>query len=164
MVNVSLDCDGFQFSFSNVDDAYVFDEKNPTSLHFHGGFMKNVDILVEKGKNIFFIEVKDYRIQGEMEIYRTPRNDLLSCLIYKFRDSYLYRFAEGMNTDKKIHYICLLELSPAVNCKMKKDLEIQLPVGKKGRRWQKSLAESCQILNMKTWNKIFQDWPVQRIS
>jgi hypothetical protein len=90
---------------------------------------------------------------------------LKNYLKYKFRDSYLYRHAEG-KVEKPIHYICLTNFDNGLNTLMKKALAPELPVGKKPHRWMRSLATSCQVLNLDAWNKstVFSASPLQRAS
>lgn len=170
MADISLECDGFKFNFKNVNDAYIFDEKDENSFHYHGGFMKSVDLIVENDKAIFFIELKDYKITdcnnpdfGKYRESKRSTQELISSLIYKFRDTYLYKFAEGMKFDKKVNYICLIEIEPALKSILNKRLNQDLPVGAKGKRWKKALADSCCVVNIESWNRNFLNWKVSCI-
>lgn len=162
--SISLTVDGYHFDFHNVIDAYVFDEKDAASPHFHGGFMKAVDIIAEFNDCILFIEMKDYRDQEESfiatssdDVCTQGKNDaikwLKNYLKYKFRDTYLYRYAEAGIPKKDIHYICLLSLSSATLQMIKKFLQTEIPVGKKGKRWTRALAKSCQVVDVDGWNR-----------
>lgn len=160
--------------FNDVNAAYIFDEKDTRSPHFHGGAMKAVDIFVELDKAFLFIEVKDYSDDMEKfnasctsddEIKKEKRNAykwLKDYIKYKFRDSYLYRHAEGM-PEKDVHYLCLLTVGKSTLSLLKKELTIELPVGKRGNRWTKSLAISVQMLDVDGWNRNFPKYPVSRI-
>ena len=84
---------------------------------------------------------------------------LKNYLKYKFRDSYLYRYAED-KVNKPVHYLCLINFDNALNVALNKNLKRELPVGKVTARWNKKLCESCQVLNQAEWNKAFPKWPV----
>lgn len=162
-----MDVDGYHFDFKDVVNVYVFDEKDSSSPHFHGGFMKAVDIIAEFKNKVFFIEVKDYRgEEAKYTVCKTMSNEdakqatdavkwLKNYLKYKFRDTYLYRYAEGGISPKEIHYICLLTLTSGVSAIIKKQLREELPVGKKGKRWTTILAKSCQVVDVNGWNCSF---------
>jgi len=170
------DVDGFKFEFAEAIDAYVFDEKDPPSPHFHGGFMKGVDIVAEYEDAYVYIEMKDYdeefalqydvrqynqrdqeqtpeEVEKEKEVRRSFKW-LKNYLKYKYRDSFTYRYAEG-KVDKPIHYICLITFENALNTVMAKQLRCELPIGKKGRRWIQGIAASCQVLNVESFNRNF---------
>lgn len=164
--------DGFCFDFTDAIDAFVFDEKDPAKPRYHGTPMKAVDLVVELSEAYLYIEIKDY---SDSEFYnealalddedRKTRKDkfkwLKGYLKYKYRDSYLFRYAEH-KVDKPIHYLCLLTFDNALNTRMQKVLKKELPVGKPSRLWQQKLVESCQVLNIESWNRNFPKWPVTR--
>lgn len=165
--------DGFEFSFSNALDAYVFDEKDHAKPTFHGAPMKGVDIVAEFEDSYVYVELKDYDDPSVYDISRAANDDerhsrqerfkwLKNYLKYKFRDSHLYRYAED-KVDKPVHYICVLTFDNALNSRMLNELKRELPVGKKSRRWTKSLAKSCQVVNLEKWNQNFPKWPAVRI-
>ena len=166
--------DGFAFRFEDAMDAFVFDEKDPASPAFHGAPMKAVDIVAEFEECYVYVELKDYEdpaadaIQSvaDEEEKRERQNHfkwLKNYLKYKFRDSYLYRHAEG-KVDKPIRYVCLINFDNALNSRMQKALKRELPVGKASRRWNRDLATSCQVVNLDKWNKNFPKWPVARLA
>ena len=45
---ISIECDGYIFSFADALDAFKFDDQNPTSPHYHGVPMKAVDIIINE--------------------------------------------------------------------------------------------------------------------
>ena len=166
--------DGFEFHFSDAIDAYVFDEKDSTKPTFHGAPMKGVDIVAEFEDAYIYVELKDYDDVSAYDVTRAVNDDeiksrqqgfkwLKNYLKYKFRDSYLYRFAEG-KVDKPVHFICVLTFDNALNSRMVSDLRRELPVGKKSRRWTQALAKSCQVVNLDKWNEVFPRWPATRIA
>lgn len=68
-----------------------------------------------------------------------------------------------MKFDKKVNYICLIEIEPALKSILNKRLNQDLPVGAKGKRWKKALADSCCVVNIESWNRNFLNWKVSRI-
>ena len=169
-----VESDGFSFRFTDAIDAFVFDEKNKTKPTFHGVPMKCVDIVAEFETAYFYIEMKDYDDPSIFDVVATSAGEdqidrqksfkwLKNYLKYKFRDSYLYRYAEK-KVDKPIHYVCLITFDNALNSRMQKALKRELPVGKASPRWVQTIAQSCHVLNVEKWNENFPKWPVTRIS
>jgi len=97
--------DGYTFDFSDALNAFVFDEKDTSKPTWHGLPMKAVDILVELKDAYLFIEIKQYDDIDEFntllaadEEEQKKRRDgfkwLKNYLKYKYRDTFLYRYAE----------------------------------------------------------------------
>lgn len=171
---MNIETDGFSFDFSDALDVFCFDEKNQEKPHFHGlsHAMKAVDLVVELPTDYLFIEIKDFYAPDDYDfkqaIDAAQRQDRQTCfnhlrevLKHKFRDTWLYRWAEG-KTDKPIHYLCLLTLDNALLSLMHQELQRQLPVGAAGPRWSGALLQSCAVLNLERWNRNFPKWPVTR--
>jgi hypothetical protein len=127
--------DGFEFDFQDAISAFVFDEKDRTSPTYHGlsHAMKAVDLIVELEDDYLFVEVKDFHEPEEYQD-RNFFNHLRDVLKYKYRDSFLYRWAE-QKTDKPIAI----------------------------KRWQQAIAKNCAVLNVERWNRNFPKWPVSRV-
>ena len=173
---MKVEVDGFEFDFSDALAAFVFDEKDAGKETFHGlsHAMKAVDLVVELEQAYLFIEVKDFHAPDDYD-FRNSADDaqvgerrkrldhLREVLKHKFRDSYLYRWAE-QGVDKPVHYLCLLTLENGLLAVLKKELQKQLPVGCAGPRWKTEIARSCAVLNVERWNKNFPKWPVSRLS
>jgi hypothetical protein len=170
-----IEADGFEFDFPDALDAFCFDEKDKTKPHFHGlsHAMKAVDLVVELPTDYLFIEIKDFHAADDYDFkraldaaQRTERqacfNHLRDVLKHKFRDTWLYRWAEG-KIDKPIRYLCLLTLDNALLSVMNQELRRQLPVGRVGPRWNNALAQSCVVLNVARWNSNFPQWPVTQM-
>ena len=136
MAFLELEADGFKFQFKDAMSAYIFDEKDSQSSTFHGGFMKGVDIIAEYESAYVFIEMKDYdAIKEEYNIKNIEQEQdearkesvrknfkwLKNYLKYKFRDTCLYRYAEG-KVEKPVHYFCLVTFEDALNNVLKKSL------------------------------------------
>jgi hypothetical protein len=163
---------GFEFGFEDALDAFIFDETDSSKPTYHGAPMKAVDIIAEFSQADVYVEVKDYAdssifnssyFKDDLEVGQSFEafNWLKNYLKLKFRDSYLYRHAEG-KVDKPVHYICLLTLDNALNSLLRKSLRNELPVGRVTNRWLKPLATSCDVVNLETWNHNFPKWPVAR--
>jgi hypothetical protein len=156
--------DGFEFRFSDAIDAYVFDEKDSSKATFHGAPMKGVDIVAEFSDAYVYVELKDYDDTSAYDVIKITTNEierkarqdafkwLKNYLKYKFRDSYLYRYAEG-KVDKPVHYICVLTFDNALNSRMLNELKRELPVGIKTRRWTQALAKRAP--RRLVWNTTF---------
>jgi hypothetical protein len=164
--------DGFSFDFTDALDAFVFDEKDTSKSTYHGQPMKAVDIVVELDTAYLYVEIKDFNDPGayntkafsDEDDLRKKRDGfrwLKNYLKYKYRDSYLYRYAE-QKVEKPIHYICLLAFDNALNTTMQKALRKELPIGKASRRWKQELVNSCQVVNLEKWNRNFSKWPARR--
>ena len=171
---MKIEADGFEFHFPDALDVFCFDEKDKTQPHFHGlsHAMKAVDLVVELPTDYLFIEIKDFHAADDYDFKRAldtaQRDDRQACfnhlrevLKHKFRDTWLYRWAEG-KVDKPIRYLCLLTLDNALLSVMGKELQRQLPVGSAGPRWSGALVQSCVVLNLARWNANFPRWPVAR--
>lgn len=164
--------DGFEFEFTDAISAFKFDETDKTSPHYHGALLKGVDIIAEFSKAYVYVEVKEYdRSRFDSSTAQTPEetverednfNELKSNLKYKFRDTYLYRYAE-QKVDKPINYICLVTFDAALNCTIANALRKELPVGIASPRWTISLANTCLVVNLANWNTRFPRWPVKRL-
>jgi hypothetical protein len=88
---------------------------------------------------------------------------LKNYLKYKYRDSYLYRYAE-QKVEKPIHYVCLVTFDNGLNSFLQKQLKRELPVGRVCRRWLQAIATSCQVVNIEKWNENFPKWTVTRLT
>lgn len=171
---MKIEADGFEFEFPEALNAFRFDEPDQSTPHFHGlsHAMKAVDLIVELPTDYLFIEIKDFFAADDYDFTsavhaaqhgeRQARfNHLREVLKHKFRDTFLYRSAEG-KTNKPIRYLCLLTLDNALLSVMGKELRRQLPVGLAGPRWTTALTQSCAVLNLERWNSNFPRWPVAR--
>lgn len=167
---ISVPCDGYTFNFEDAIDAFKFDQNDPGQPHYHGVPMKAVDIIAEFDNAYVFIELKELNELSEYDIATATNEEeakqknaafkwLKNYLKYKYRDSYLYRYAED-KVDKPVHYICLLNFDNSLCSKMKKFLAKELPVGHKSRRWNHIIASSCQVMNMQRWETEYPKWKI----
>jgi hypothetical protein len=108
--------------------------------------MKAVDLIIETTNDYYFVEVKNLRSSKHDYSEIKAHKKLVEVLKYKFRDSFIYRYAEN-KIDKTIHYICLLELDKPLLTWVKKELKQQLPVTINTKRWQRPLLKSVQVID-----------------
>ncbi|MCP5331434.1 MAG: hypothetical protein H7A05_09400 [Pseudomonadales bacterium] len=152
-----------QFDFVGAIKAFKFDEQDRTLLTYHGlsHCMKAVDFVVEYVDHYLFVEIKDPSNQNR---YGTPQDkaDLLKNLTTKFRDTFLYRWAEN-KLDKPVRYQCLVEVDNAQTLYLMNQLKNQLPTTKQPARWSQPLAQLCAVANRTTWNATFPNIQVSRI-
>jgi hypothetical protein len=159
---MKMTVDGFDFEFEDAIDAFVFDEKDKNLPNYHGlsHAMKAVDLVVELENDYLFIEVKDFH---KPENYSNGNNfnHLREVLKQKYRDTFLYRWAQN-KINKPIRYLCLLTLDNALTSRMNKEIKKQLPVGRPVSRWEQAIAQSSVVVNIDRWNQNFPKWPVNR--
>lgn len=149
--------DGFDFSFNEeVVNAFIFDERSSglSTTHSLLHCMKAVDLIIERQKEYLFVEVKNLALSSYDYGANRPFNHLIEALKYKFRDTFLYRYAEK-KLDKPIRYICLIELDSPLLTRIAKELRLQLPVKTKTGRWKQPLAESVLVVDSDRWNRNF---------
>lgn len=135
--------------------------------------MKAVDFIVELTDKVLFVELKDPEDSATPAKERTAYiskfcsgsidNDLKT----KFRDSWLYEYAQG-RINKPITYLVLMgasTLSDAELLARTDALKRQIPIeGPNNQPWEKPLLTGCAVLNIAAWNKALPDFPVSRVS
>lgn len=159
-----------RFEFSDASHGYTFDETESSKPTYHGlsHCMKAVDFYVEFEDKYLFVEVKDPPIPtGASRSARYDAaedyNKLLNSLVHKFRDSFLYHWAEKKKV-KPISYLCLINLDSALTLKLLNDLKRQLPEsGPMNGRWSRDLVKGCAVANMSDWNAAFPNWQIARL-
>lgn len=174
---MKVQADGFEFEFPGALDAFIFDDKVAASPRFHGlsHAMKAVDLVVELPADTLFIEVKDFHAPDdydfrsvlpgdERNVRRQRLNHLRDVLVHKFRDTWLYRWAERETEtpDKPVRYLCLLTLDNGLLGVVNKELRRSLPLQPAGPRWQRPLGQSCVVLNPQRWSTAFPAWTLRR--
>lgn len=159
---MKVSADGFDFDFTDAIDAFIFDEKDNAKPTYHGlsHAMKAVDLIVELEEAYYFIEVKDFNAPNDYH-GRDHFNHLREVLKYKYRDTFLYRWAEN-KIEKPIYYLCLLTLDNALISRMIKEIRIHLPIGRPVGRWEREIIHGAAVLNEDRWNKRYPQWPVSR--
>ncbi|VAW43989.1 hypothetical protein MNBD_GAMMA04-1677 [hydrothermal vent metagenome] len=156
-----------KFDFSGAIDAFKFDDREPESPHYHGLShcgMKAVDFIIERQEDWLFVEVKDYNHPSSSNNFDGNEKEIAQLILglaKKYRDTFLYRWAEE-KIDKPIRYICLVELSSPSTILMDK-LKNKIP-DNKPERWNRPIVKSVVVMNMREWNACFTTWPVTRVS
>ena len=152
-----------QFNFIDALDGFKFDEEDKSSARFHGlsHCMKAVDFVVEYHDYYLFVEIKNPK---EPDRYSniSDQSQLIKDLACKFRDTFLYRWAEE-KSDKSIRYQCLVETDHALTLYLMEQLKIELPVKKLPSRWKRNLVDFCSVCNLAAWNATFTNIPVKKI-
>ncbi len=162
----SAEVDGYRFVFDGAIRAFAFDT-------YHDEPMKSVDLIVEFEDAYVFVEIKHYDDRDEFNIRLVGSEDeqkkrrdgfrwLKGYLKYKYRDTYLYRSAEG-KVDKPIHYVCLINFDTPLNQQLRKQLFPDLPSGNAKGKWNSSIVKSCQVVNEEKWKANFPKWSLERI-
>jgi hypothetical protein len=153
-----------EFDFSNAVTAVKFDDSHHALSHC----MKAVDFVVDLPEVCLFIEVKDpshprARAANVAEfMVETTNAELREAIVRKFRDSFLYRWAEN-KVEKPIHFLSLVTLEQALLTSFQDDLHRHLPfIGP--TRWSRPIATNCLVMNIDTWNRNFPKWTVRRLS
>jgi len=154
------------FDFKGALDAKVFDDSRHSLSHC----MKAVDFVVEYPDHQLFVEVKDPDCSGATPTRRAEfskelmSGHLVGKLSRKYRDSWLYRWAE--HHDKPVRYIVLLQLStltPPLLMVLADRLKHELPfLGPDS--WTRPLAQGVAVLDMNQWNALGRYGTVRRIS
>lgn len=170
-----------RFEFDDAIEALRFDDENHQLTHC----MKCVDFIVEFEAFYIFVEVKDPKLPDLLTpglaqhvadgrrrdlqkfVKKFESGELGRDLVTKFRDSFLYRWAEE-KLDKPIYYLMLLELpfiDNALFVAKAEEISRQLPFAAQGQpiaRWQKSLVAGCACFGIDKWNERFTKWRVTR--
>lgn len=169
---------GFEFEFPGALEAFAFDEQDKGKTHFHGlsHAMRGVDMVVELPDDTLFIEVKDFHAPDDYNFKSAATDDelgerrqrlhhLRDVLVHKFRDTWLYRWAERADgvPDKPVRYLCVLTLDNGLLGVVNKELRQALPTGKAGPRWQRELGAKCAVINPQRWTTTFPAWTLSRI-
>lgn len=160
------------FDFTDAEDAFKFDQMNPSLPNYHGiGEMNRVDFVVEFESVSVFVEVKDpsspkSRPEAvEQFLAKLEDGTLSDTFASKFMDTFIYRWAEE-KANKPIHFISLVTLDIAQLTVLSDEIAKKLPpIGIPAKsRWTRALVASCQLFNLETWNENFPQWPVVRES
>lgn len=155
-----------EFTFKGVRDAVKFDG----SSHGLTSVMSAVDFVVELERAYLFVEVKDPDNPRATDEGRDKFSDKLSSeellwgLVEKYRESFLYRWAQK-RIDKPITYVVLLcaqRLDPILLLGQQDKLREYLPLTRPDC-WARGIADGCAILTLEQWKKKFPDFAVVRL-
>ena len=172
-----------RFTFPDAIGGIQFDD----AKHGLSYCMKAVDFIVEFEQQYIFVEIKDLVIPDSFSanapgrslekresdskkfIEKFQSDKLRPELVSKFRDSFIYRWAQGL-TNKPIYYLLVLEL-PSVSEEdlMTKAEELQraIPVKDNGvpiDSWNRPIAKACKCFTVDTWGTHFKGWTIERVS
>ena len=149
-------------SFTGAVDAFKFDDDDCNSPHYHGlsHCMKAVDFIVEFPDYYLFVEIKNPPSENRYT-QLDDRNELVKSLVVKYRDSFLYRFAEK-KVDKPVKYICLVETDNVTLNVLQNDLKRGLPERGPSKRWKIPLLNMCTVINTEHWKENFPDWKITK--
>ncbi len=135
--------------------------------------MKAVDFLIEEPHRTFFLEFKDAEhpaapLERRREfLQRMLSGSLDEDLIQKYRDSFLYWWAEG-NEEKPVYFFVLIaseQLDEAMLLTCTERLKRKLPCAEGApAHWQRFFAHGCGVFHITTWNRHFQRYPVSRVT
>ena len=133
--------------------------------------MKAVDWIVDLPDKVYFVEVKDLDSRGAashdtrkgyLEDLEAGKHD--RDLVTKFRDSFIYQWACGQ-VDKPIFYLVVIAcraLDNAMLVQRTDALRRKLPSGVQ-KVWKLAIAENVLVLNERTWNEQFSNFPMARV-
>lgn len=134
--------------------------------------MKAVDFIIELEERVLFVELKDPENPSALAkdratfIKKFLSGQLDADLKTKYRDSWLYEWAEG-RTNKPIIYLVLLAASTITEAELltRTDaLKRQLPMaGPRDRPWKKPFVAGCAVMNLAAWNKALPQFPASRV-
>lgn len=151
-----------EITFNNVLNAEKFEAHGLTA-------MKAVDFLVELHDRYIFIEFKDPEQSDPNSSVMEYADNFKSGgldqdLKYKFRDSFLFRWAERRPYKPCYYYVlvALRWLSTADLDRRTNALRQSLPVGTP-LSWVRSIVDDCAVFNIASWNRTFPDYPVRRL-
>lgn len=139
--------------------ALKFDD---ASTHGFSHCMKSVDFIFELHDRWLFVELKDP--DGAPPQFPAAAKFLADLgqgkldedFVRKFRDTFLYRWAEGV-PDKPVQYLVLVAAAGLTDADLmaRTDaLKRKLPVGRgRSGRWQREVAQGALVLNLSAWQK-----------
>lgn len=156
-----------RFTFTGALKARHFDAPEVAK---HKGDMSVVDFIVDFPRFDLFVEVKDpdnpEATHERVEIFerKLKSGALNQSLARKYRDSWLYRWAEGRE-QKPVHYGVLLQLSslrPPALMPLAGKLKRVLP--RHAPDWTRSPVDHVAFFTMSEWNRFGRYGQVERIS
>ncbi len=154
-------------------------EKFDDRRHGLSHCMKAVDFIVEDGEKLLLIEIKDPDEVQTRPISddvrqrvlrgfrsRIVHHDLASEAVRKFRDTFIYLWAQEKLQGKTIHYYLLIAfqaLDKALLLNLQDQLKRDLPAkAVQPASWKRNIVEKVGVFNLETWNEHLQRYPVSR--
>ena len=133
--------------------------------------MKAVDFIIEESERTIFIEIKDPDNPNAtddsrkkfIEQFTDGRTD--DALVRKFRDSFLYLWAEDRISTTVDYYVLIASdrLDDAMLQIRTEELKRKLPLHG-SRTWKRQIVNHCAVFNLKSWNAHLHQlrYPVRR--
>ena len=131
--------------------------------------MKAVDFILDEPDRTLFIEIKDpEHPRAPQEATRSYLSaELVRDLTYKFRDTFLYEWAQDHVT-KPIHYYAIVAIDALTSGELHSQTDVlkrSLPVRSAApSSWKRAIVHDCAMLNIAAWNRIFPMFRLSRIS
>ena len=167
----TLEEDDLRFDFTQSLDAIKFDsfaKASPDGRAFSN--WSKVDFIVEREDGIYFIEVKDPARPNkadkgnELFLNKIEKKTLGKKYFNKYMDTFMFRWAEG-KLDKSIYLVALITLETGLLDSIERQIESNFKhLKKESNRWQRQPMAGCLVLNLKTWEETFPEWPIRRNS
>lgn len=167
---------GIRIEFPDDLSVRKFDDSESHG-RLHRG-MQAVDFIVDLPARFLFIEVKEPRELLEEDVAgrdsnaeQEERKEMnLRGVVRKFRDSFVYEWAEGRAGEKPIFYIVLIgrdEVDAGALTRRMENLRRSLPLlGPSDRPWKRPLVEDCVVMDIARWNrhKLTRKFPAARVA
>lgn len=156
--------DEYIFDFPDAKELYKFDEKDKLSPYYHGvDMLKSVDVMAEFAKFYLWIEIKNFtdedialmKMEGDQRKVGDEKHIKISLrnnLVHKYRDTFLYRYAE-QKIDKPICYVCLLNFDSALRVFFRGEVAKLIPAGRPSRRWKREIINGFFVVNEADWKR-----------
>lgn len=152
----------------DVSSAIKFEKFDDNKIHGTKCTMKRVDFIIEDSEKIIFLEVKDPDVPGAInpENFREQLSGgrLIPELASKYRDT-LFFTSLRENYEKPIAYvvlICINGLDDALVLAKTDILKGAIPMSHKS--WSHDSLDSCVILKLDAYKKVFGEESVWRAS
>ncbi|RME82209.1 MAG: hypothetical protein D6771_07330 [Zetaproteobacteria bacterium] len=154
----------------------VHGEKFDGPQHGLSHCMKAVDFVVDAPDQTILIEIKDPEHpradprQRKRYLAGLRKGSKDEDFVRKYRDSFLYLWAEKRIANKPVHYYVLITssqldeaLDEALLLAMTEALKRKLPIEGLPASWKRKIADACAVFNIKSWNAHLPQYPVRRI-
>ena len=80
------------------------------------------------------------------------KDHLRNNLVRKYRDTFLYRYAEK-KLDKSIIYVCLLNFDSALKSHFRRELEREIPVKIPTKKWKRRIINGVLVVSAEDWER-----------
>lgn len=150
--------DGYELDFPDAKKVFKFDDIDKLSPHYHKlqSALSAVDVIAEYDDKDVYVELKgccDSIGQHRVNPNKAEKkaNDWQSILAKKYKDTFLYRYAED-KVGKPIVYICMVNLDAALVIRIHDHLKSLLPNDIKKQGFQHEIIDKLIVINEKSWN------------